>query len=100
MRLRSRRPRSTPISDRWLESVAWAEVRRLRVRRESKRKREGRARKFRSDRKVARRRTRFVLIAVRVALRARGDHPIGQTQLIRLDKLWRRPERVRSFVDH
>src|ERR1700704_6145661 len=99
MRSRSRTPRSTPISNRSLESAASAEVRRLRVHRGLKRMRECRARKFLSDRKVARHCNHFVVIAERAPLHAHEDHLAGQTQSIRSGKLWRRPERARSFVD-
>src|SRR5438105_7908154 len=99
MQWRSRTPKSTRISNRSLESAALVEARRLLVRRESRRMREYRARKSRSDRKVVRRCNHFVVIAARAPLHAREDHRDGQTRLIRSDKLWRRPERVRSFVD-
>src|SRR5438105_851987 len=99
MRLPSRTRRSRPISNKLWESAASAGVRRLPVRPESKRTRECRGRKFRLDRKVARRGNRFAVIAERAPLRAREDRPIGRTRLIQLDKLWRRLERARSFVD-
>src|SRR5882724_11271297 len=99
MRWRSRTPKSTRISDKSLESAALVEARRLRVHRESKRTRECRARKFPSDRKVARHCNHFLAIAARAPLRARGDLPIDRTRSILSDKLWRMPERVRSFVD-
>src|SRR5439155_7285788 len=99
MRWRSRRPKSTRTSDKWLEPAAWAEVRRPLVRRESKRTRECRARMFPSDRKAARHCSHFVVAVAHAPLRARVNHRVGQTQWIRLDKLWRKPERVRSFVD-
>src|SRR5206468_5887627 len=99
MRLRSRMPKSTLTSDKSLESAAWAEVHKLRVRRESKRTRECRARMFPVDRKVARRCNRFVAIAARAPLHVRVNHRAGQTRSILLDKLSRRQERVRSFGD-
>src|SRR6266550_4995079 len=99
MRSLSRRPKSTLTSDKSLESGVSEEVRRLRVRQESKRTRGCRGRKFRSDRKVAHRCNHFVVIVERAPLRAREDHRDGQIRSIRLDKLLHTRERVRSFVD-
>src|SRR6266446_1061673 len=99
MQSRSRRPKSTPTLGKSLESAASVEVRTLLVRRESKRTHVFHARTSPSDRKVARRCNHFVVIAARALLRARGDHPGGQTRSIRSGKLWRRQERARSFAD-
>src|SRR6266700_7834007 len=99
MRSRSRKPKSTLTSDKWLEPAAWAEVRRPLVRRELKRTRECRARKFPSDRTAARHCNHFVAGIARAPLHVRVNHRVGQTRLIRLDKPLHRPERVRSFVD-
>src|SRR4029453_10527871 len=99
MRSRSRRPKSTLTSDKWLEPAAWGEVRKLLARRESKRTRECRVRKFPSDHKAARQCNRFVAIVVRAPLHVRVNRRVGQTGSIRLDKLWRRPGRAHSFVD-
>src|SRR6266567_902672 len=95
----SRMLKSTRTSSESLESAVSAEVHTLQVRQESKRKRECRGRKFPSDRKVARRGNRFVVIAVRVSLRARGDHPTDRRRSIQSGKLSRTPARARSFVD-
>src|SRR5205809_5055844 len=99
MRSPSRTLKSTQTRGKLLESAVSAEVRTLPVRQESKRKRECRARKFLSDRKVGRRCNHFVVIAARAPYLARANHRGGQTRSIRLDKLWRRRERVRSFAD-
>src|SRR5438874_5459568 len=99
MRLPSRMLKSTRTSSESLESAVPVGVRKLPVRQESKRKRECRERKFPLDRKVARHCNRFVVIAARVSLRAREDHPIGRRQSIQSGKLLRRLGRVRSFVD-
>src|SRR2546423_4717752 len=90
---------STPTSSKLLESAASVEVRRLRVRQELKRTREYHGRKFQSDRKVARRCNRFVLVVASALLPARANHPIGRIRLILSDKLSRKRGRVRSFVD-
>src|SRR6266403_6280312 len=90
----------TPTSNKLLESAVSVEVRRLPVPRESKRTRECRARKFPSDRKVARRCNRFVVIPARVSLHAREDHPIGRRRSIPSGKLLHTPARGHSFVDH
>src|SRR4029453_3065057 len=97
MRSRSRRPKSTLTSDKWLEPAAWVEVRKLLVRRESKRTRECPARKFLSDHKAARRCNRFVAIVAPAPLHVRVNCRVGQTRSIRLDKLLRRPGRAPSF---
>src|SRR5256886_12789326 len=99
MRSRSRRPKSTLTSDKWLEPAAWAEVRRPLVRRESKRTRECRAQKFQSDRKAARHCSRFVVIVARAPLHVRVNHRVGQIRSILLDKPLHRPEQAHSFVD-
>src|SRR5947207_7296971 len=99
MRSPSRMLKSTRTSSESLESAVSAEVHTLQVRQESKRKREFRRRKFPSDHKVARRCNHFVVIAARAPYLARANHRGGQTRSIRLDKLWRRRERVRSFAD-
>src|SRR5437899_4500312 len=99
MQLRSRMRKPMPTLGKSLESAASVEVRRLPVHRESKRTRECRAQMFLSDRKVARRCNRFAAIAARAPLHARANHRVGQTRSIRLDKLLRKPGRVRSFVD-
>src|SRR6266496_3887709 len=98
MRSPSRMLKSTRTSSESLESAVSAEVHTLQVRQESKRKRECRGRKFPSDRKVARRGNRFVVIAVRVSLRARANHLIGRRQLIQSGKLLHMPARARPFV--
>src|ERR1700693_425312 len=99
MQSQSRTPKSMRTSDRSLESLAWGEVRKLQVRRESKRRREFRGPTFPSGHKAARRCNRFVAIPGRAALRALEDRPSDQRRLIQLGKLWRTPEQVRSFVD-
>src|SRR5947207_14826777 len=99
MQLRSRMPKSTRTSGKSLESAVSAEVHRLPVRRESKRTRECRARTSVSDHRVARHCNRLLVIAARVSLPVRGDHPICRTRWIRSDKPWHKPEQVRSFVD-
>src|SRR6266403_1501610 len=99
MRLRLRMQKSTPTSDKSLESAVSVEGRRLPVRRESKKTHECRARMFPLDRKVARRCNRFVAIAARAPLRVRANHRVDQTRSIRLDKLLHTRVRVRSFVD-
>src|SRR6266480_1744740 len=98
MRLPSRMLKYTRTLSESLESAVSAEVHTLQVRQESKRKRECRGRKFPSDRKVARRGNRFVVIALRVSLRARADHPTGRTRSIQSGKLLHMPARARSFV--
>src|SRR5438876_11674192 len=92
--------KSTLTSDKSLESAASVEVRRPPVRPGSKRTRECRALMFPSDRTVARRCNRFVVIAARGPLHARANHRVGQTRSTQLDKPLRRPERVRFSVDH
>src|SRR6266496_6810250 len=99
MRSPSRTPKSMPTLGKSLESAASVEVRRLPVHLELERTRECPAQKFPLDRKVARQCNHFVVIAARAPLRVREDHRAGQTRSIRSDKLLRRPERVRSFVD-
>src|SRR6267143_4723500 len=99
MRSRSRRPKSKPTLSKSLESVVSVEVHKLRVHRGSKRMREFRAQKSPADRRVARHCNRLLVIAARVSLPARGDHPIGRTRWIRLDKPSHKPEQVRSFAD-
>src|SRR5260370_39698557 len=99
MRLRSRTPKSMPTLGKSLESAASVEVRRLRVHLELERTRECRAPKFPSDRKVVRPRNRFFVIAARVPKHVRANHRVGRTRSILSGKLWRRLERVRSFVD-
>src|SRR6266404_5710697 len=91
MRLRLRMQKSTPTSDKSLESAVSVEGRRLPVRRESKKTHECRARMFPLDRKVARRCNRFVAIAARAPLRVRANHRVDQTRLIRLDRLQDNP---------
>src|SRR6266481_8636317 len=100
MRSPLRMPKSTRTSSKSLESVVWVEVRKLPVRQESKRKRECRGRKSPSDRKVARRCNRFVVIPARASLHAREDHPIGRRRSIPSGKLLHTPARGHSFVDH
>src|SRR5437016_13808188 len=97
MRLRLRMQKSTPTSDKSLESAVSVEGRRLPGPRESKKTHECRARMFPLDRKVVRRCNRFVAIAARAPLRVRANHRVDQTRSIRSDKLSRRQERVRSF---
>src|SRR5215217_2524443 len=99
MRLWLQMQKSTPTSDKSLESAVSAEVRTPPDHRESKRTRECRERTFRSDRKFARRCNHFVVIAARAALHAHGDHPVGQTRSIRLDTLLHTQGRVRSSGD-
>src|SRR5882757_9237093 len=99
MQWRSRTPKSTPTSDKSLESAVSVEVRRLLVRRESKKTHEYRARMFPLDRKVVHRCNRFAAIAARAPLRVRANHRVDQTRSIRLDKLLHTRVRVRSFVD-
>src|SRR4029077_5947004 len=99
MQWRSRTPKSTRTLDKSLESAVSVEVRRLPVRRESKKMRECRARMFPLDRKVVRHCNRFVAIAVRAPLHARANHRVDQTRSIQLDKLLHTRVRVRSFVD-
>src|ERR1700724_1802817 len=99
MRSPSRTPKSMRTLDRSLESAAWGEVRKLRVRRESKRRREFRGPTFPSGHKAAHRCNRFVAIPGHAALRALEDRPSDQRRLIRSDKLWRTPERLRFFAD-
>src|SRR6476661_2121003 len=99
MQWRSRTLKSTRTLDKSLESAVSVEVRRLPVRRESKKTHECRARMFPLDRKVVRRCNRFVASAARAPLHARANHRVGQTRSIRLDKLLHTRVRVRSFVD-
>src|SRR6266404_1597227 len=99
MRSPLRTRRSTPISNKLWESAASAGVHTPQVHQELKRTRECREWRFLSDRKVARRCGHSVAAVERVLLHAREDHPIDRRQLIRWGKLWRRPERARSFVD-
>src|ERR1700736_354442 len=100
MRSLSRTPTSRTTSGKLLESAASAEAHRLPVHPEPKRTREYRGQKFPLGRKVAHRCSHFVAIAAHAPLRAHVNHRAGQRRLIQLDKLWRRPERARSFVDH
>src|SRR2546423_7579861 len=100
MRLRSRMPQSRPILGKSLESAVSAEGHRLAARLELERTHVSHARKSPLGCKAARRCNRLVAIAAHALLRARANHPIGQIRSIRLDKPLRRPERVRSFVDH
>src|SRR5258708_12678117 len=99
MEWRSGTPKSRGTLNKSLESAVSVEGRRLPVRRESKRMRECRVQKSRSDRKVVRRCNRFVAIAARAPLRVRANHRVDQTRSIRLDKLLHKRVRVRSFVD-
>src|SRR5438128_10492321 len=97
MRSPSRMLKSTRTSSESLEPAVSAEVHTLQVRQESKRKRECRGRKRPAGRKVARRGNRVVVIAVRVSLRARGDHPTRQRRSIQSGKHMRTAARVRLY---
>src|SRR5437899_4743300 len=99
MRLRSQMPRSMPTSDKLLESAASVEVRTLPVHLESKKTHVSHAPMFALDRKVVRHCNQFVVAAAHAPPHVRANHRVGQTRSIRSGKLWRRPERVRFFVD-
>src|SRR6266567_7482430 len=99
MRLRSRMPKSMPTLGKSLESAASVEVRRLPVHLELERTRECPAQKFPSDRKAARHCSHFVAVVAHAPLHVRVNYRAGRTRSILSDKLWRMPERVRSFVD-
>src|SRR6266704_187691 len=97
MRSPSRTPKSTLISNKWLEPEASLGGHTLLVRQELEKMRECRARMFPVDRKVVRRCNRFVAIAARAPLHVRVNHRAGQTRSIQLDKLLHTPEQARSF---
>src|SRR6266567_937792 len=97
MRSPSRTPKSTLISNKWLEPEASPGGHTLLVRRELEKMRECRARKSPSDRKVARHCNHFVVIAARAPLHARANRRAGQRRSILSDKPLHTRERVRSF---
>src|SRR6266487_506613 len=97
MRSPSRTPKSMPTLGKSLESAASVEVRRLPVHLELERTRECPAKKFPSDRKVARHCNHFVVIAARAPLHARANRRVDQRRSILSDKPLHTRERVRSF---
>src|SRR4029453_18530479 len=86
----------TRPSDELSESVALAEGRMLRARRESGKTRECRGQTFRWDRKVARLCNRVLAVGAHVASRVRANHRAARTRSIQSDKLSHTRAGVRS----